>query len=201
MSIKLTYFDAEGRAEPIRAALRLAKVDFEDDRLKSADWPGIKAKLRWGSVPVLTKGEEVITQSNALLRWAGKQANLYPADLWVALKVDEVLDQIEDAYSIIVPTFRLKGDELKTAREALITEDGALTIWLKRFNDQLAGNKYTVGDSLTIADLKTYSTLRGLSSGHLDHIPKDIATKHANIAALLQTLSADQTLAAAWSPK
>eukprot|EP01090_Pellita_catalonica_P013491 TRINITY_DN3218_c0_g3_i2.p1 TRINITY_DN3218_c0_g3~~TRINITY_DN3218_c0_g3_i2.p1 ORF type:complete len:211 (-),score=50.21 TRINITY_DN3218_c0_g3_i2:32-637(-) len=201
MSIKLTYFDFEGRAEPIRAALRLAKVDFEDDRFQYADWPGRKAKLRWGTVPFLTKGDEIITQSNALLRWAGKQAKLYPTDLWIALKVDEVLDQVEDFYSIVVATFSLKGDELKAAREALTADAGALTVWFKRFNEQLAGKKYTVGDSLTIADLKTYAILRWMAGGTMEHIPKDIAVKHANIAALLQTLDADQTLTAAWAPK
>ena len=44
---------------------------------------------------------EILTQSNTMLRYAGKIAKLYPEDPFEAAKVDEFLDLIED----ILPKF------------------------------------------------------------------------------------------------
>jgi prostaglandin-H2 D-isomerase / glutathione transferase len=44
---------------------------------------------------------ETLTQSNTMLRYAGKLAKLYPEDPFEAAKVDEFIDIIED----ILPKF------------------------------------------------------------------------------------------------
>jgi glutathione S-transferase len=42
---KLTYFDAPvSRGEECRLALHLAGIDFEDGRIKIADWPALKER-------------------------------------------------------------------------------------------------------------------------------------------------------------
>ena len=51
---RLTYFDFAGsRGEECRIALHLAGVDFDDERIKSADWPAMKASVPFGALPVL----------------------------------------------------------------------------------------------------------------------------------------------------
>ena len=51
---KLIYFDAPvSRGEECRLALHLSGVDFEDVRIASGDWPALKPKTPFGSLPVL----------------------------------------------------------------------------------------------------------------------------------------------------
>lgn len=37
-TLRLTYFDGPGRADPVRWALRFAGIEFEDERLSLAEW-------------------------------------------------------------------------------------------------------------------------------------------------------------------
>ena len=84
--------------------------------------------LRFNCVPVLQIDGVTVTQSNAMARFVGKKAGLYPDNDVQALYCDEVMDALEDMNHYIVPTFSLKGDELKEAREKLVA--GWLTIYL-----------------------------------------------------------------------
>ena len=40
---KLIYFNVTGRAEMIRTMFAAAGVEYEDERIKMADWPKLKA--------------------------------------------------------------------------------------------------------------------------------------------------------------
>jgi len=66
---KLTYFDAPvSRGEECRLALHLAGIDFEDVRIKVADWPAMKDRMPYGSLPVLEwPGSPALAHSNAIL--------------------------------------------------------------------------------------------------------------------------------------
>jgi glutathione S-transferase len=68
--LKLTYFDAPGRAEPIRVALHLAGIDFEDHRVQFPEFAALKSGggLPLGSVPVLEVDGCVFAQTAAILR-------------------------------------------------------------------------------------------------------------------------------------
>ncbi len=181
-TLKLTYFDFHGgRAEPVRLALHLGGVDFEDHRFSFADFPAVRQAAPLGQVPVLEVDGVAVTQSDAILRFAGKRVGLYPTDDYQALLCDEVTAAAEDISIKVGNTFGLTGDALKDARQLLV--DGPLTQYLVWLQHQLKshGGKYFADDRLTIADLKIFVLIRSLNSGHLDHVPIDLVAKIAPV--------------------
>jgi glutathione S-transferase len=179
-SYKLTYFDIDGgRAEPVRIAFHAADIEFEDNRLSFPEFGEMRKSTRFNSLPVLEIDGAAVTQSNALSRYVGKMAGMYPADDVQALYCDEVLGALEDVLHHIVPTFGLKEDELQEAREKLA--NGWLSTYVRGLDELLArgGGEYFAGDALTVADLKAFVELRWLRSGSLDHIPTDLVDRLA----------------------
>jgi len=195
--IVLTYFDIDGgRGESIRLALNIGGMDFEDDRFPFSKFPALLEKLPLRQVPVLMLNDRQITQSNAILRYIGKQADLYPVDDLRALLCDEILEAIEDVTDKLVATFGLSGDEFKAARQELVA--GPLTLYLQWLEAKLTqeGGDYFVENRLSIADLKVFVWTRALSSGVMDHIPTDLVQnlapklhRHQQFIAALEPIS------------
>ncbi len=178
--LKLTYFDFHGgRGEPARLALHIGGIAFEDFRFAPADFPEVRKTTPLGQVPTLHVDGVLVTQSDAITRYAGKLAGLYPTDPYQALLCDEVLDAVEDANVKMGPTFGMTGDALKQARTALV--EGALPLYLRWLQTQLEshGGEYFADKRLTVADLKVFTYVRGLNSGRLDHVPTDLVEKVA----------------------
>lgn len=178
--LKLTYFDFPGgRAEPVRLALHIGGIPFEDYRFAPADFPEIRKATPLNQVPTLHINDRAVTQSDAIMRYAGKLAGLYPEDNLQALLCDEVLGALEDINVKIGATFGLKGEDLKKARGALASE--ALPRYLRWLQHQLEshGGAFLADNRLTIADLKALVILRWLASGKLDHIPTDLIARVA----------------------
>ena len=179
-ALKLSYFDFHGgRGEPARLALSIAGIAFEDDRIPPADWPRRKADTPFGALPVLEVDGQALAQSNAINRYVGKLAGLYPSDSWQAALCDEAMEAVEDIGNKIVATFNLPDEEKKTQREALVA--GPLTFYLTRLQQRLEthGGQYFADGRLTIADLKVFVWIRSLKSGVLDHVPPDLPDRVA----------------------
>lgn len=179
-TIKLTYFDVDGgRAEPTRIALSIGGIEFEDHRISFSEFRQMRSSTPFNALPAIEMNDGVYTQSNAMNRFFGKQAGLYPEDPWQAFLCDEVMDAIEDLMHFLVRTFGMRGDELKAAREKLV--DGAFTTYLRTLNARLeaAGGEYFADGRLTVADLKVFVWIRGLDSGVLDYVPTDLAARVA----------------------
>ena len=108
--LKLTYFDFHGgRGEPARLALFIGGIAFEDDRVKPADWARRKSETPFGALPVLEVDGQTVAQSNAINRYVGKLADLYPSDPWQAALCDETMEAVEDIATKIGATFSLPG--------------------------------------------------------------------------------------------
>ena len=196
--IKLTYFDIEGgRAEPTRIAMSIGGINFEDHRISFPEFGQMRASTPLNAVPTMEIDGTVYTQSNAMSRYFGKLAGLYPKDPWQAYKCDEVMEALEDVMHITVRTFGLKGEELKAAREKLTNE--TLTKCLKFLDVRLeaAGGKYFADGCLTVADLKVFVWIRSLKSGFLDHIPTDLTDRVApQLARHMERIAAEPGVSA-----
>lgn len=178
--LKLTYFDTHGgRGEPARLAMHIGHIDFEDKRFAFADFAEVRKTTPLSQVPTLHVDGVQVTQSDAITRYVGKLAGLYPTDEFQALLCDEVMDAVEDVNVKLVATFGLTGDALKEARTALV--NGPLPRYLAWLQTQLQahGGQYFADNRLTIADLKVFVFVRSLNSGQLDHVPTDLVARLA----------------------
>lgn len=178
--LKLTYFDFHGgRAEPIRLALHIGDIAFEDRRFAPAEFAEVRQTTPFGQVPVLQVDGTTVTQSDSILRYAGKLAGLYPTDVYQALLCDEVMYVVEEASVKLGPSFRMTGDALQEARTALV--QGSMPVYLTWLQNQLLahGGQYFADNRLTVADLKVFIDVRTLNSGRLDHVPSDLVAKVA----------------------
>lgn len=182
--IKLVYFDVDGgRGEPIRIALHAANQAFDDERFSFSEFPQVKTRTPFGQVPVVEMDGEMLTQSNALCRYFGRQAGLYPDDAFQAYLCDEAMDVVEDITHKLTGTFGLEGEALKSAREAIA--NGPIKTGLAWMNKRLEknGTGYFADGRLTMADLKVYYLTRWIASGMLDHIAPSLVLEGAPLVA------------------
>ena len=171
---RLIYFDAPiSRGEECRLALHLAGVDFEDVRIKSADWPAMKGQTPYGGLPVLElPGKPPLAHSNAILVLIGRRHGLHPADDFEAARHEGVMLHVEDLRAAMAPTFDLTGAEKKAAREALAAD--YLPAWAAAVEKNIATGPFFGGEKIHVADLKIYIAVRWFQSGTVDHVPATV---------------------------
>lgn len=177
--ITLKYFPFTGRAEPIRLALRIGGIEFEDQRITSSEWIATeKQRTPYGQMPVLVFEQTKIAQTKAILRYLGKLIRhnghlLYPEDPLVAAKVDEVLDAFDDVWVLLAPTYRITDKEQKEiARQTLFGPGGDAAAIIGMIENMLkqSSNGFLVPEArgLTVADLAYFCFLSTIRSGFID---------------------------------
>lgn len=171
---KLIYFDAPvSRGEECRLALHLGGVDFEDVRVNPADWPAMKDRMPYGSLPVLEiPGKPAFAHSNAILVLIGRKHGLHPQDDFEAARHEGMMAHVEDLRAALGPTIRMGEAEKKSAREALVAN--FLPQWGRYAERNIGAGPFFGGDKLHVVDLKIHLVARWLTSGKLDHIPATI---------------------------
>ena len=206
MKIKLTYFNIEGVAEPVRLALALAGQEYEDDRIEFSAWKDTKATTPYGALPLMTVDDgPVRTQSMAMLRWVGTTCSktLYPADK--LYQVEEAIGVLEDINKAWQPNLYIslrphnygypegfsktdEGKELcKKMRQTWIKDE------LPKYLDRIVGlldradgwivpgtSEPTIADCLAAAQLRTFTR------GHVDHVDTQCLETHPKVVAYLQ---------------
>ena len=172
---RLIYFDFAGsRGEECRIVLHLAGIDFDDVRIKSADWPTLKESTPFGAMPVLQMpGQPPLAHSNAILVLIGRQHGLHPVDAFDAARHEAVMCAAEELRHTITPTLRITDPEQKrVAREALAANE--LATWGSQVERQIGDGPFLGGQAVMVADIKLYMVVRWLTSATLDHVPTSV---------------------------
>ena len=171
---KLIYFDAPvSRGEECRLALHLAGVDFEDVRIKGAEWPAMKEQTPYGSLPVFElPGRPPLAHSNAILVMIGRGHGLHPSDDFDAARHEGMMEHVEDLRGVVGPTIRMSEPEKKAAREALV--EGYLPAWARSAEKNILGEPFFGGAKLHVVDLKLHMAVRWFIGGKVDYIPATI---------------------------
>ena len=211
-SIKLVYFDFEGVLEPVRLALVLAGVDFEDVRIPFSEWPALKPKTPQGLLPImeLNGNGEWKTQSGAMLRYCGRLGEnsfLYPADKMY--DIEEAIGLITDLNNAFIPCLSManRPQLLGYPEGYQLTEEGkerskalrhsfhqvTLPLFLTHVEgllEQSAGPWLVEGDKPTIADCFAVPSLRRFSCGYIDDIPTNCLDSHPKVVQYLERFCA-----------
>ena len=171
---RLTYFDAPvSRGEECRLALHLAGIDFEDVRIKAADWPTMKEQTPYGGLPVLEiPGKPPLAHSNAILVLIGRRHGLHPADDFEAARHEGMMQHVETLRAVVSPTLRMGEAEKKAAREALVAD--FMPAWARAAERNITGAPFFGGKNIHVVDLKIYMAVRWFTGGKVDHIPATI---------------------------
>lgn len=194
--MRLIYFDFPGRGEAIRDALRMGGVRFEDLRLSYPEFQARRAagELPWDTLPVLEFDDgSQLGQSNALLRWAGAEAGLTPTNPLDALRVDALLDNIEDYGTRLSVSIRVTDDAVRAALRAELAGRW-LPEWFGLLERRLAeaGHGWLVGAALSIADLKAVHLIDKLINGSLAGLRTDALDDFPALAAWRQRVHAER---------
>ncbi|KAJ9452082.1 Glutathione S-transferase 1 [Diplonema papillatum] len=179
--LKVTYFAFPGRAEPIRLALGVGGIDFEDCVLGPEAWEEMKPKVSPLQLPLLNVDGKTVSQSIAINRYVCKLAKvdgnpLYPQDPFEALLVDELVDKVSDGLDPLVPTWDIEDAKEREAKRAeLMVKGGPIEKWAAHIDGELAKSTsgFALLDQLTMADLYIFTYVCFFRSGKLDGIPQD----------------------------
>lgn len=201
-NLRLTYFDAAGRAEPIRVALHMAGQAYEDRRLKFPEFAALKEQGAFplGSLPILEVDDVTIPQTASILRYVARlgDTGLYPADPLRALLVDSALDTLNDTLShALTPSLFERDLEKKLAMRAALAQ-GPLRLvlgYIERLLERFGG-PFVGGAAPSIADLVIAQQVLQIRSGHLDGLTSETLAPYPRIGALTDAYLADPRVTA-----
>lgn len=173
----LKYFDARGRAEPIRLLFALAGVAFEDVGF-GPTWPEEKPKTPLGQLPYLVEKtgdvSRAIPQSMAIIRHLARVHGFYGKDENECLAADIAADTVNDlraAFSML----RYSPAWADEAAKAKFASDVA-PLHLARLEKLLGDGKFYAGSEPLFCDMLAFDALDGLV-----HFWPEILANHASL--------------------
>lgn len=158
---KLYYFNMRGAAEALRLVFAVAGVEYEDVRYTfGEEWQQHKEEMPQKMMPCLEIDGKKHCQSGALLRFLGRQYNLYGKTNLEALVIDEIAESFVDMTKGLGVFFSETNKDKKAEGMKKIVDETFpkyVPLMCKRLKEN--GTGFLVGDSLTIGDLILYRNM------------------------------------------
>ncbi|KAG8283973.1 hypothetical protein J6590_003664 [Homalodisca vitripennis] len=185
--IKLIYFPIKGLGEPIRFMLAYLGKDYEDYRCRWAVWVSeIKPNTPWGKIPVLEIDGQRVTQNIPIVRYLGKEAGLGGKDNWEDLRIDEIINVIDDLRAELAK-YNYERDENRRAAVKVPLFNEIVPFYMKKLDTHIKENNgYLANGKLSWADLYFAAV-----SDYLSYMyESDITVGYPNVSALKERVYA-----------
>jgi len=153
--VKLVYFDVQGRAEVTRMLLKIGKVAYEEQNVEFlTEWPVMKPKTPFWSLPILYWDGLEIAQSQAITRFVAKKVGLAGNSDAEFAFADEILEHTNDLTPKLAANRWVMNDALRAEKGEAILKD-YLPGWLTRAENLLKkrGGIWFSGNGLTFGDI------------------------------------------------
>ncbi|KAL9648097.1 hypothetical protein ABK040_007463 [Willaertia magna] len=152
---QVLYFNFPGRGEIAKLIAHVGQVPYTTKYFTREEWPEYKPKTTFGKLPILKKeGDESfeLHESTAIARHLAKEGNLYPTDLNLSSKSEELVLTIYDSSVAYVRAVFAGEDKKEEAIKKYLEEDFQVLLSIL---DKLLGKtqKYLLGDDLYWCDL------------------------------------------------
>ena len=170
------------RAEVLRVSLFIKDIPFEDTRVSREEFVHLiktgflpNGKIApFHQLPVIEVDGKIIGQTGAIARYCGKVSNLYSDDIFLAAKIDQIIDAATDITNLVSPTIREK-DQIKKMEDRKVLVNKLLPRWFRYLENLLSEDNSTwFVEKMTIADIAIWRLLGWLTSGIIDGIPTSI---------------------------
>jgi len=189
LNLKLTYFNMPARAELVRWMLNFRGAQFEDCRVKQAEWATIKEQYPTKQLPVLEytdakSGKKcTVVQAAAIIRTVAGLTNLAGKTPIDAIEADQAYECIRDIRDL---SFQVAAEKDETRKEQLKNKlkNETAPCMLSYLEKKVAANhgKFITGTDYTYADIAVavlFDTLRA-------RFPEDLATYEKTFPTLAQ---------------
>lgn len=168
-ALKYTYFNVRGRGETVRLCLAAAGMKYEEKRIEFAEWPALKPKMPWGTLPVLEVNGKALGQSMTIARYVAREGGLVGKNSLEQGFVEEIVDTVTDFREKMVGlNFAPEAEKAQVLKD--FTEKTIPSI-LPNLERVAAANKEKpgvfVGSKITLADIHFFGVVEILVSGKI----------------------------------
>eukprot|EP00088_Acartia_fossae_P039164 TRINITY_DN40766_c0_g2_i1.p1 TRINITY_DN40766_c0_g2~~TRINITY_DN40766_c0_g2_i1.p1 ORF type:complete len:245 (-),score=65.43 TRINITY_DN40766_c0_g2_i1:609-1283(-) len=163
-SIKLTYFNVQGKGETIRLILVAAKANFEESRINFEEWGPMKENTTFGQLPLINVDGVELAQSCTIVRYLARMYGLAGDGEVGFAHADMILEHVNDYIKEI-----MKARWAKTSTEKQELAENFLKkflpTWLSNAEKvlKLRGGKWFSSNKLSYGDLAMHHALFWLS--------------------------------------
>ncbi|XP_077983080.1 glutathione S-transferase Y1-like [Glandiceps talaboti] len=192
MPLVIAYWKMRGLQQPIRLLLEYSGIEYEDKMYVSGPAPDFNKDcwfnekydlgLDFPNLPYMIDGDVKLTQSNAILRYIARKANLLGTTETEITRVDLITEQAMDVRMFMASKYYTTATWEDSLPE-LLQKTGSM---LKEFSVFLGDNPWFAGQNVSFVDFIMYELMDQLchvDSKVLDNL-KNLKDFHARVETL-----------------